>query len=57
MLLIHLRNTKVSARAMFVQQPQVLVHTPSHNYTLGQLTELFKATGDMQSVRGGNWTA
>jgi cytochrome c553 len=27
------------------------VHTPSHNYTLGELTDLFKATGDMQAVR------
>lgn len=30
---------------------QVLVHTPSHDYTVGELTELFKATGDMQAVR------
>jgi hypothetical protein len=32
---------------------QVLVQTPRHNYTLGDLTDLFKATGDMQAVRAG----
>jgi len=34
---------------------QVLVHTPSHNYTLGQLTDLFMAIGDQQAVRA--WPA
>lgn len=28
----------------------VLVHTPSRNYTLGNLTDLFEATGDLQSA-------
>ena len=26
------------------------MHTPTHNYTLGEMTDLFRATGDLQAV-------